>query len=287
MVENVRFGPAGNDEAFLKKYKSIEQMPDYLEEMGLNAYEYQCGHGVRVSTGQCEKIKEAFDKKNIFLSLHAPYYISMSSIEEEKRKNSIGYIIASVKACLAMGGRRVVFHSGSCAKMPREDALELAADTFRGMVEELKNQELYGNILICPETMGKINQLGTEEETAYLCSLDEYALPCIDFGHVNARYGGSLKTTKDYEKVLNVFENKIGKDKMKFFHCHFSRIEFSAGGEKKHLTFEDNVYGPFFEPLAEVIYKKGYEPIIICESAGTQAADAKHMKESLSAAASL
>jgi len=281
MIKNVKFGPAGSDEAFAKKYKSTEQMPLYLEELGLTAYEYQCGRGVRVSAEHSAKIKKAFGDKGIFLSLHAPYYISMSSIEEEKRLNSIAYIYDSVKACFDIGGSRVVFHSGSCAKMPRGDALELAADTLLKTINELKDKDLYGKIILCPETMGKINQLGTEEEVAYLCSLDDYMLPCIDFGHINARHGGTLKTVKDYEKILAVFENKIGKDKMKYFHSHFSKIEYTTGGEKRHLTFEDELYGPDFEPLAELIYKKDYEPVIICESTGTQGQDARTMKELL------
>ena len=281
MLTNVKFGPAGNDEAFNKKYKSTLQMPLYLNELGLTAYEYQCGRGVNVSDDYCDNIKKAFEADDIFLSLHAPYYISMSSIEEEKRIKSVDYIISSVKACLAMGGHRVVFHSGSCAKISRIDALELAADTLKKTIVELKNEQLYGKVILCPETMGKLNQLGTEDEVAHLCSLDEYMLPCIDFGHINARYSGSLKTIKDYENILAVFENKLGKDRMKHFHSHFSKIEYTTGGEKKHLTFKDNMYGPEFEPLAELICKKDYEPIIICESSGTQAIDARIMKELL------
>ncbi|MBQ9920287.1 MAG: endonuclease IV, partial [Clostridia bacterium] len=66
---------------------------------------------------------------------------------------------------------------------------------------------------------------------------------------------------------------------LKEFHSHFSKIEYSAGGEKKHLTFEDTVFGPNFEPLMELIYKKNLSPTFICESAGTQAEDAKVMKD--------
>ena len=55
-------------------------------------------------------------------------------------------------------------------------------------------------------------------------------------------------------------------------------IEYTDKGEKRHLTFEDTVYGPPYEPLMEAIYRDGYSPRIICESAGTQAEDAFTMK---------
>ncbi|MBO4539152.1 MAG: hypothetical protein J5781_02665 [Clostridia bacterium] len=53
---------------------------------------------------------------------------------------------------------------------------------------------------------------------------------------------------------------------------------YGSKGEIKHLTFEDTVYGPEFEPLCEAILKLGLEPYIICESDGTQAEDTVTMK---------
>ena len=65
----------------------------------------------------------------------------------------------------------------------------------------------------------------------------------------------------------------------KNFHSHFSKIEYSEkGGEVKHLTFEDEIYGPSFDPLGDVIVKKNLTPVIICESAGTQDIDSLYMK---------
>ena len=46
---SAKFGPAGNSEAFSTKYKTTLQAPGYLEAMGLDHYEYQCGRGVKVS----------------------------------------------------------------------------------------------------------------------------------------------------------------------------------------------------------------------------------------------
>ena len=63
------------------------------------------------------------------------------------------------------------------------------------------------------------------------------------------------------------------------FHVHFSKIQYSAKGEVRHLTFADTVYGPEFEPLAEALKELKLEPYIVSESAGTQAEDALEMKK--------
>lgn len=273
------FGPAGNSESFTKMgYKSSLQVPEYIVKMGLDCFEYQCGRGVNIGNEKAEQLGKLAKENNILLSLHAPYYISMSSIEEEKRLNSVNYILASARAVNAMGGDRIVVHTGSCGKISREKALELAKDTMRIAVEALDNEGL-SNIHICPETMGKVNQLGTLDEVLELCLVDERLIPCIDFGHLNARDLGSLKSIEDFENIFTSIRNKLGSDRMKNFHSHFSKIEYTTGGEKKHLTFEDTVYGPQYEPLMELTYKYGCSPVFICESAGTQAEDAKAMKD--------
>ena len=54
---------------------------------------------------------------------------------------------------------------------------------------------------------------------------------------------------------------------------------YSAGGEVKHLTFDDNEFGPKFEDLAPVLVDLKLEPVVICESAGTQDIDALAMSK--------
>lgn len=276
---SAKFGPAGNSESFAAMgYKSSLDVPEYIEKMGLDAFEYQCGRGVNIGTEKAEKLGALAKEKNIALSLHAPYYISMSSVEEEKRIKSVDYILQSANAVNSMGGNRIVVHTGSCGKISREQALSLAIDTMKMALSALDSQGL-GHIHICPETMGKVNQLGTLSEVLTLCELDERLIPCIDFGHLNARDQGSLKRFEDFESIFSQIENRLGTYRLKSFHSHFSKIEYSAGGEVRHLTFADNVFGPSFEPVAELIYKKNCSPTIICESAGTQAEDAKQMKD--------
>ena len=275
-----KFGPAGNSDSFSAKYKSSADAPLFLKEMGLDCYEYQCGRGVKVSDKTALAIRANAEKTGIKLTLHAPYFISLSSVEPEKRDNSINYILQSCDAAMRIGADRIVIHSGSCSKMSREEALELAKDTLTRARKQAVEQG-FESVHFCPETMGKTNQLGNLTEVMELCRLDDTFLPCIDFGHLNARTFGGIKSIQDYEKMLDEVENALGPDRLKIFHSHFSKIMYTEpGGEKKHLTFEDEEYGPEYEPLMELVAKKNLSPVFICESAGTQAEDALKMKES-------
>ncbi len=275
------FGPAGIGDLFYENgHKSSEEMPEFLKNYGLDAYEYQCGNGVRVGEETAKKIGLAAKNNNIVMSLHSPYYINLANPDEEKRKNSINYIIQSMIAIKAMGGNRVVVHSGALQKMTREEALSHAIKTVKMAILEADALN-FSDIHMCIETMGKINQLGNLDEVLEICSLDDRLLPTIDFGHLNARTLGGLNSYESFLEIFNKIENKLGLDRLKIFHSHFSKIEYTKGGEKKHLTFEDTVFGPDFSYVAEIIYKKNLSPTIICESAGTQIEDSLTMKNIL------
>jgi deoxyribonuclease-4 len=273
-----KFGPSGNSAIFYEQgYKSSTQAPKWLCEMGLDAYEYQCNKGVKISKERAEELGKEAEKYNIQLSIHSPYYINLSSVEEEKRTNSVNYIIETLKAAKNMGAKRIVVHSGSCAKIDRGYALGLAKGTLKTALEQAKALGL-GDIHICPETMGKLNQLGTLEEVMELCKLDDNMLPTIDFGHVHARGLGCLKTMPDFEKIFDTIENSLGRDRLSIFHSHYSRIEYTNAGEKKHWCYSNTEYGPEFEPIAELICKKNISPTIICESRDTMADDSVKLK---------
>ena len=273
-----RFGPAGNSDSFAREgHNSTLEAPEYCASMGLDAYEYQCGLGVRVKETMAEKLRSEASKNNIAISLHAPYYISLSSLEESKRKGSARYFLESAQAVSSMGGTRFVVHAGSCGKQSREQALALAVETLKYCINELY-AAFCTDVTVCPETMGKIGQLGTLDEVLELCSVDERIIPCIDFGHLNARTMGGIKGIDDYRYILDTMADRIGIERASIFHSHFSKIEYTTGGEKRHLTFEDTVFGPEPAPLMRLVAEKGWSPTFICASDGTQAEDAVILK---------
>ena len=271
------FGPGGNSEAFkLAGGKSTLDAPRWLHSIGLDAYEYEAGNGIATSPSMLAAIGKEALENNIKMSLHTPYFISLSGVDPEKRLKSIKYIADSLDAARLLGAKTIVVHTGSAAKISRDEAMRLAADT---LVKTLSAVDTYG-IKIGLETMGKVNQLGTLDEVLELCRIDSAFVPVVDFGHMNARgCGGVFESSDDYLRVFDRIDRTLGADIAKNLHCHFSKIEWTAAGEKKHLTFADTVYGPDFEPLVEAIVKNSLTPTIISESAGTQSDDALAMKK--------
>ena len=271
------FGPGGNSDAFrLAGLKSTVDAPAWVKSIGLDAYEYEAGNGLSASPTILSAIGREAEKHNIKMSFHTPYFISLSGVVEEKRLNSINYIRQSLDAAKLLGAGTIVVHSGSAAKISRDEAMRLAGDT---LVKTLSAVDTYG-IKIGLETMGKVNQLGTLDEVLELCRIDSAFVPVVDFGHLNARdLGGVFVSADDYLRVFDKIDHALGADVASNLHCHFSKIEWTGSGEKRHLTFADEIYGPNFEPLVEVIYKNNLTPTIICESAGTQSDDALAMKK--------
>lgn len=280
---SARFGPAGNAENF--PYKSSAEAPGWLKTLGLDCYEYQCGKGVRVGERTARSIGAAALEHGIVLSLHAPYFINLANPDPEALKKTIGYITGACLVADQMGAERVVIHSGALMKRTRRQAQEIALRAIRE-VRRACDDAGFGHILLCPETMGKINQLGDLDEVLELCTTNERLIPCVDFGHLYARSLGADDGAEAYSRMLDRMEHVLGEERASRFHSHFSHIEFTLnGGEKCHRTFaDDGGYGPDWEPLAAEVARRGWSPTFICESAGTQAEDALEMKRKYQAA---
>ena len=282
MRKQAIFGPGGNSESFYNAgYKSTIDAPAYLAELGLGAYEFEAGNGLNAGEKTLRAIGDEAVKHGIELSLHTPYFISLSGPDPEKRLKSIDYIERSLQAATWLGADTIVIHSGSAAKISREEAMTLARDTLEKTLEVVGDTPIHLGL----ETMGKLNQLGTLPEVLALCSIDPHLYPVVDFGHMNARErGGYFPTADSYRRVFDAVAEKLGDEKARYMHCHFSKIEFTDAGEKRHLTFADEVYGPWFEPLAEALARDNLCPRIICESAGTMSEDALFMQRAYLAA---
>lgn len=274
----ILFGPSGNSDSFYEQgYKSSVDMPGWLKNMGLDAYEYSCARGVRISGDMAYKLGEQARENNIVLSVHAPYYINLASEENKTLENSEAHIIDTSSAAAAMGAKKIVLHPGSAGKLDRRTAFLNVKRNLYKVLEKLKRKNL--NVNLCPETMGKKNQVGTLEEVLDLCLLDESLIPTLDFGHLHALNSGALKKIDDYKRVFDKLVNTLGDKRSKNIHIHYSRIEYTEkGGEKKHWSYDDSQHGPEFEPLAECLMEYGISATIISESRGTMAEDALKIK---------
>lgn len=277
-MKTALFGPSGNPDSFYASgRKASVDMPEWLAGQGLNAYEYSLTRGVNVGEATARKLGDQASRFGIAMSVHAPYYISLATEDETTATNTLNHFLKSLEAAEWMGADRISFHMGGIGKLTRQAAMELAKKRMANILEEAERRGLTGPKLAA-ETHGKVNQLGTVAEIIEVCKLSPQMIPLVDFAHLYAVAGGGFSQPEDYGGVFGRIAQELGTETAANLHIHFSAIEFTKGGEKRHWGFHDE-FGPPYQPLIQWIAEHKLTPRIICESAGTQSEDAKSMQD--------
>ncbi|MDR0900273.1 MAG: TIM barrel protein, partial [Methanobrevibacter sp.] len=232
MKSKIIFGPAGRP----IDYKGTAfTAPSYIAEEGLSAYEYQGGRGLRIGEKSAKVLKKESEANDILVSLHAPYFINLANEDEKKRDSSIEILSKSAQIAEWMGAYRIVFHPGYYSKNTPADALKIAKMNINILLERL-NEEGIANFTFAPETTGKRSQLGNIDEIIDLCHSFDCFEPTIDFAHIHARGRGYIKNKDNYNCVLSKLEDNLDIDVL---HCHFTRIEYTNAGERRHHTYDE------------------------------------------------
>lgn len=258
------FGPAGKPIGF--KGDLIASLT-YLRELGLNAMEYEAVRGVRINKERAVKLREAAEENGIKLSLHAPYFINLSSPEEHKVAKSIERLNRSVEAAHWMGAYIVVFHPGYYKGLSSpQEALEKAIEALR-TVAKYRASIGAEDVILGPETTGKTTQLGTLDENIAMCREIGGCRPVVDWAHMYARSMGEYITSVDHViEVVEKIEKELGTESVKPLHMHFSHIEYGKGGERMHHTLAEKEYGPSFEIVCRGLAETGVSGVFISES---------------------
>ncbi|HQC54174.1 MAG TPA: TIM barrel protein [Clostridia bacterium] len=275
----IKFGVAGNSNSFYEEglNKTVDAA-SWCKQRGIDIFEYSFGRGINLSQVAANQIKNAFQKENVILTVHAPYYINLSNTDNEMIEKSFTYIINSIIKAIELGANRVIIHPASQGKLERKEAELIMLDNIKKLIDILNHHDI-SDVLLCWETMGKVGQMGTVDEIINICKLDYRFIPCIDYGHINAREQGVLNYPENYNTLFQKLLDNLGFDKVANMHSHFSKIEYGPRGEIRHLTFEDSKYGPDYEPMIDALIKFNLTPYVVCESDGTQAEDAITMKK--------
>ena len=242
----IKLGPAGTsglgyDEG-LKKCK----------ELGLDALEVEFTYGVRMSNAEAKRVGEIAKKLNISLSVHAPYYINLNSAEKSKIKASKIRILQSCERGHFLGADYIVFHAGFYVGMEKEQVYENIKKEIIELQKEIKKNKW--NVILAPETTGKVAQFGDLDELLKLKKETKCHL-CVDFAHIKARNNGKI----DYDEIMKKIK-PLGN-----IHAHFSGIEWTAKGERRHLITEVRDIKEFFN----YIKKYNIDTTIINESPDT------------------
>jgi deoxyribonuclease-4 len=280
MSERTRFGPAGVPPMFRLLGAATLDTPRLLHEEGLDAFEYQAvrwGPKPQIKQQDAEKLGAEARKNDVRLSMHGSYFVNLSGkedvVEASKRR-----LIAAATAADWMGAYVMIFHTGFYGRFEKEYAFKTCVTALKEVSAEMKSLGL--KVKLGPETMGRKFQVGSIDEILAINQEVEGTQLVIDWGHLHARHQGTFKSSADMRAVAEKVEQQLGTQALRSMHCHFSAIEFTSQGEKRHHTLDEKRYGPDFRMLAEVIADFGLHPTMICESPILDV-DARKMKEIL------
>ncbi len=259
----IRFGPAGKPIEFKG---DMVRVPEFLRSIGLDALEYEAVRGVRISEDKARRLGEAAESSGILLSMHAPYYVNLSSPDPDVVSRSLKRLYDSMVASEWMGAYAVVVHPGYYkGNSSREEAVKRVIESFNKLVESLPSWVTRPEI--APETMGKTSQVGSLEEVVEICSNTPRCRPCVDWAHLYARAEGKFVVSVDQVvKTVEYIERNLGSKAVRPLHTHFSKIEYGRGGERMHHTLAEEEYGPEWSIVCRAYRETGITAVVISES---------------------
>ena len=279
MADRLRFGPAGVPKFFRDLGAELPDVPVLLREEGLDAFEYQAsrwGQMPQMRQQAAEQLGSEAARNDVMLSLHGSYFVNLAG-DRKVVEASKGRLIACATAAQWMGAYVVVFHLGYYGAGGRKKAFRDCVNALRDVARNMDRLGIRG-VKLGAETMGKHVQVGSLDEVLSVCEEVEHAQLVIDWGHLHARNGGRLETAGDFRAVVEEAEKRLGTEAARDMHCHFSKIEFTLRGERRHHVLDEKAYGPDFGLLAEVIVDFKLRPVVICETPLLDV-DARKMRE--------
>jgi deoxyribonuclease IV len=267
MANRSRFGPAGVPPFFRVLGAKLPDVPALLRREGLDAFEYQAvrwGQKPQMKQQDAERLGMEAERNDVLLSLHGSYFVNLAGsdavVEASKRR-----LIACATAAEWMRAYVVVFHLGYYGSIGKANAFRKCTEALNDIVQTMVNLGIE-NVKLGPETMGKHVQLGSLDEVLTLCEEVERVQLVIDWGHLHARGAGCFGKAEDFRAVVEEVERRLGTEAARNMHCHFTKIEFTHRGERRHHVLDEADYGPDFRLLAEVIAEFKLRPVIICET---------------------
>ena len=224
----ITIGPAGS--SGLGNEKGILE----CKKLGLDSMEVEFTYGVKMSNDTAKEIGQVAKENNISLSVHGPYYVNLNSVEKIKIKESKTRILMSCERAHYLGAKHVVFHAGFYTKMSAEETYDNIKVEIKDLQKTIKQKKW--DCVLSPETTGKASQFGSLDELLRLvretgCSI------CVDFAHLKARNVGIIDYNEVFKKLMH----------LNHMHCHFSGVEWTQKGERRHIITAENEITELFK----------------------------------------
>lgn len=212
----------------------------------LNALEVEFTYGVRMTNETAQTVGELAKKHKIRLSVHGPYYINLVSKEKIKVAASKKRILDSCERGHYLGADYIVFHAGFYQGREMEQMYNDIKEQIIELNDTIKERKW--RVTLAPELTGKGTQFGDIDELLRLVKETKCHLT-VDFSHWKARTNGTV----NYSEMMDFLSG------IKHVHAHFSGIEYSNKGERRHVDTPDS---EIMSLLSEAVKRKGSMTII-------------------------
>jgi deoxyribonuclease-4 len=203
-------------------------------DLGITAMELEWVQNVPSDPARMDEIRKTAEQYKMTLTVHAPYYVNLNSQDSAKLKASVARILHALTQAERAGAISVCVHAAFYLGMPPEIAYK---NIHKAVSQIMSKRKLFPHVNLALETMGKPAQFGTLEEVLRMSNeFDIY--PCVDPAHLHARSNGAVNTAEEWDAMFDAYEKTLGKKSLQQMHLHFSGIEYTAKGERRHLPLQ-------------------------------------------------
>ena len=256
----LRFAVAGSPLSTPSPGGTVEGIKQ-ASELGISAMEIEWVQRVPDAPKRMEEIKAVSKELNIILTVHAPYFVNLNAKEPEKLEASKKRILKALEMAELAGAISVCVHPAFYLGMEPEIAFKNVQKATADIMKQ--KSKLFPSVNLAFETMGKGTQFGSLEEVLKISK--EFAIyPCVDLAHLHARTNGGYNSASEFNEVFDVYEKFLGKKSLKSMHLHYSGIEYTAKGERRHLVL--NKSDANWKDYLKVLKKRSIGGVLVCES---------------------
>ena len=209
-----------------------------VRNLGLDAMELEFVQSVNIGEILAKEVRSAAEKNNVVLTCHGQYYVNLAAIEKAKQDASVQKMVEAARIVGLCGGWSITWHMAFYLAREKPIVHEIVKEQAKKIVKQLQDQDC--SVWIRPETTGKETQWGDLKECVKLSQEVEQVLPCIDFGHLHARYNGTNNSREEWTQMLAFVEKELGRVCLDNMHIQVAGVNYGLKGEKNHLNLEES-----------------------------------------------
>lgn len=233
----------------------------HAHSLGITAMEMEWVQQVPKNSERMAEIRETAEKYHMYLTVHAPYFINLNAKEKEKLEASKKRILDALSMAELCGAHSVCVHPAFYLGMDPSDAYENVRKATADIMQ--KKEKLFPHVNLGFETMGKPTQFGTLEEVLKLSK--EFGIyPTVDPAHMHARSNGAWNSKEEWNDMFDMYVHYLGKKSLQSVHMHYSGIEYTEKGERKHLPLQES--DAKWKDFLSVLKVRGVSGTVVCES---------------------